>query len=534
MPRFPSRSFAALFSGVLATVLVMSTGHAADEEAATARLLLSHLPLKTSRAYHDLLRAAGSPHREILPMTKAETWLVPPGRVADLRRRAKAAGVTVTEVDDAQFDALQPMQHHAMTAPQTKMMHEAMNERATMGVSMMALAPPESLEYALTRPGEGASIRLKLSDTVTVVAVRSSLMKEGDSYLWQGEVEGTFEPVSLVYWPQGRLTGTIRHDGRLYTVKSFGGDMHGVIETAPAMLPPEHAPMSGPAMQKLNMHEDPLKMRGDAGAIMDHMKHESERLQNLKDETPVKSVEKIALNHPGAESKLGAGASLSAGPVSSIITLIVAYTHAAAGHYQDIAKDLIALAVAEANLSLVRSGIGDVRFEVVHSYQSGYVEQGSHFDHMFRFAEKGDGYADEIHALRDKYRADIAVMIVDDGNGCGLSAGVAPPAERAFAVVHHGCAAATYSLAHEIGHIIGARHDAGFDDTATPFPYGHGYVNGKKWRTMMSYEQSCDGCPRVPVWSSPEVAVRGEPAGNQDSNNARVIKDGAARVAAFR
>ena len=32
----------------------------------------------------------------------------------------------------------------------------------------------------------------------------------------------------------------------------------------------------------------------------------------------------------------------------------------------------------------------------------------------------------------------------------------------------------------------------------TPFPYGHGFVNGTKWRDIMSYKESCGGCPRLP------------------------------------
>ncbi len=73
------------------------------------------------------------------------------------------------------------------------------------------------------------------------------------------------------------------------------------------------------------------------------------------------------------------------------------------------------------------------------------------------------------------------------------------------------------------------------DKTMTPFPYGHGYVNGTKWRDIMSYRQSCNGCQRVPVWSNPDVFIKGEAAGTADfQNNARVIAEQAARVAAFR
>ena len=46
----------------------------------------------------------------------------------------------------------------------------------------------------------------------------------------------------------------------------------------------------------------------------------------------------------------------------------------------------------------------------MHAYQTDYVEKGEHFDHLWRFADKGDGYMEEIHGLRDKYRADVAVL----------------------------------------------------------------------------------------------------------------------------
>jgi hypothetical protein len=72
------------------------------------------------------------------------------------------------------------------------------------------------------------------------------------------------------------------------------------------------------------------------------------------------------------------------------------------------------------------------------------------------------------------------------------------------------------------------------DKIMTPFPYGHGYVNGTKWRDIMSYKESCGGCRRVPIWSSPLVMFEGEPAGTPDQDNARVIAEEAPRVAAFR
>jgi hypothetical protein len=204
-----------------------------------------------------------------------------------------------------------------------------------------------------------------------------------------------------------------------------------------------------------------------------------------------------------------------------IIDVIVAFTKKAAGSYSDIRRDLVKRAIDEANKSFRLSDLGHIALRLVHVYRTDYAEDGEHFDHLWRFADKGDGHMEEIHNLRDLYRADVAILIVDDPTACGLATRVRADAHEAFAVVHHECAAASYTLAHEIGHLIGARHDLG-------------YANGTKWRDIMSSLESCGGCPRIPLWSSPTIFVDGEPAGTAQRNNARVIAEQAARVAAFR
>jgi hypothetical protein len=216
------------------------------------------------------------------------------------------------------------------------------------------------------------------------------------------------------------------------------------------------------------------------------------------------------------------------------IDVLVAYTNKAASYYGDIKHELIELSIEEANESFRISNLGNVKLRLAHAYQTEYVESGDQFEDLWRLADKGDGYMEEVHALRNKYRADVVVLVVDDRHGCGLSTRVHADAEEAFAVVHHECAATTHSIAHEIGHIIGTRHDLSMDKIMTPFPYGHGYVNGTKWRDIMSYKESCGGCRRVPIWSSPSVMFEGEPAGTPDQDNARVIAEEAPRVAAFR
>ena len=51
---------------------------------------------------------------------------------------------------------------------------------------------------------------------------------------------------------------------------------------------------------------------------------------------------------------------------------------------------------------------------------------------------------------------------------------------------------------------------------------------------MMSYQQGCNGCVRIPFWSNPRVRYKGEPTGTLTNDNARVILEQAERVSNFR
>jgi hypothetical protein len=378
------------------------------------------------------------------------------------------------------------------------------------------------VEYALIKDagdqgsaGQAASITVALGDDTALTIRRTSVDIRSDMCVWRGVVQGTGAPATIMWWPGGKMAGTVQHQGRIYSIRHLGGEMHAVVEMGEDRMPQEHAPMAQRARaDDPNTRDDPLVQQGDASA--------------LRPKTTV-----VAARVPEqAEKKTSAGQHAASRDVT--IDVIVAYTKKAASNYADVKRELVDLSIEEANESFRMSGIGNVKLRLVHSYETSYVEEGAHFDHVWRFADKGDGYMEEIHPLREKSRADVAILVVDDPKGCGLATRVFADADEAFAVVHHECAASTYSVAHEIGHIIGARHDLNLDKMVTPFPYGHGYVNGTKWRDIMSYKESCGGCPRLPVWSGPTVMVRGEPAGSAELDNARVIREQAARVAAFR
>lgn len=516
---------AALLAGAM-------TVHSPTWAADVVDVVLTSLPPHGSADYDSLKDLAGAKLAADLPMTRGETWSVPAERLEALMKAAALRGVTATPLGEAWNHAFAPMSpDSSMTAQQKGMLSKTMRQAPVRGMSAMALPQPEVLENALTKgmttndQNARASLVLRLSDQVIVTAIRTSVRKTRNGYAWHGAIEGTDEPVSLIWWADGRLSGNITYKGHIYSVRSMGEGMHAIIELAPNKLPPEHAPMSGSQMRDMGIKKDPLVGQGDASMLRNPK-------TDLRNQEDAREGERHAVIGPGAIS--GGHFKNADDWPRIVISVLVAYTKSAALFYSDIERDLVALAIEDANQSFRNSGVGNVELELVHTYQTDYVEAGSHFDHVFGFAEKKDGIMDEVHDLRDLHRADAAILIVDDPKGCGLAAQIHAPADRAFAVVDQGCAATSYSLAHEIGHLIGARHDVALDDTAKPFAYGHGFIHGSEWRTMMSYKESCGGCPRLPIWSSPSIKIKGVPAGDEKSNNARVIAEEAARVAAFR
>jgi hypothetical protein len=483
-----------------------------------------------------------------MSMTKAETWSVPKSKVEAVKQAAAKFGLTVTEADEGSNHVIQskPADNMTLTEKQRAMMDLAKSTKGTMAVRLMLGPTPEMLEHALSRKSSDGSsmdslfqIKLCVSDDETLTINRTSVDIKPDRSIWRGTVHGTGARVTLMWWPSGKITGTVQRDGRLYGIRHLGGRAYAIIEMSEEHMPDEHAPMSSRARSDdPNLRDDPLVQQGDASVLRSLVQPPSAQRAPSparKDQLAFAPLPKATPADKARKPAPGDGAKAGQPPKDVVIDVVVAYTKKAASNYGDVRRELVELAIEEGNESYRNSGLGHVKLRLVHAYQTNYDEKGAgHFDHVWRFADRGDGYMEEIHKLRDKYRGDVAILLVDDPSGCGLSTRVYAEASEAFAVVHHACAVMTYSLAHEVGHLIGARHDRSMDTSTEPFPYGHGYVHGTTWRDIMSYKQSCGGCPRLPVWSSPNVQVKGEPAGTPDTDNARVIAEQAARVAGFR
>jgi hypothetical protein len=349
---------------------------------------------------------------------------------------------------------------------------------------------------------------LALEDTqITVAAVET--FRSADGVVVSAVVRQSGENALLMWWNDGRLTGTLTYRGANYTVATVAGQVRVELETARQRIA-DHAPMS------LRQAAD-ARSRDTRGPERGNGERRAQRL--------ALAIPNVA---PFPEADLKA---LQARTVS--IDLMMLYSARAAGHYMNM-PDLIALAIKQINTSFRNSGLANVSLRLVHTQMIDYEEgDGEHFDHLYRMVDAVGAFQD-VPRLRDEKRADIVGLIIDDASGCGLSTRVAPDAEDAYFVVHHSCAMTGFSIAHEIGHILGARHDRHTDALDSPFPYGHGYVNGTKWRDIMSYQGGCEGCPRIPYWSNPRITYNGEPTGTDANDNARVILEQALRVSNFR
>jgi len=508
----------------LGCFLWLATGAAvAQSQDGHVQMIMSKLPPQASTTYRAIRKRAGRAVVQVLTLTKTEMWSVPQDKVAAVKGAAARLGVGVNDLAADWNHVFRTMPARtSMSDEQKAMMAQAMASKAATGISMMLPPRAAMVEYALTKDAtaqapskEPTKIVLELNEKTALTITRTSVDIKSDMCIWRGTVDGTDAPATIMWWPGVTMAGTVQHEGRIYSLRRMRGGIHAVavVEMTEDRMPPEHAPM--PARMRSNnpnLRDDPLVQQGDASML------------RPKATIAEKSVPK------GRNIKSPAKAASE----DIVIDVIVAYTKKAASNYGDVRRELVDLSIEEANQSFRISNLGHTKLRLVHAYQTDYLEEGEHFDHLWRFADKSDGYMEEIHGLRDKYRADVAVLIVDDPKGCGLATRVYADADEAFAVVHHDCAALTYTVAHEIGHLIGARHELNIDKTMTPFPYGHGYVSGTKWRDIMSYRESCGGCPRLPVWSSPKLMIRGEPAGTPQVDNARVIAEQAARVANFR
>lgn len=242
-------------------------------------------------------------------------------------------------------------------------------------------------------------------------------------------------------------------------------------------------------------------------------------------------------------SKEQVGPNADNGSTIDVMVVYTARTRAAEGSVAAM-KARIALAVSETNDGYLHAGVTP-RLRLVHVEEAAYPETGSIEVDLMRLTNTGDGFMDNIHALRNKYGADMVSLVVENGGPyCGMANAIMATAANAFQVTARACVTGYYSFGHEFGHLQGARHDVYVDPTNSPYSYGHAYVHTssnvtQRWRTIMAYNDKCYSlgynCTRLLYWSNPNKTYQGASMGEAGvSENYKVLNNTAVTVANFR
>jgi len=224
---------------------------------------------------------------------------------------------------------------------------------------------------------------------------------------------------------------------------------------------------------------------------------------------------------------------------SRTIDVMVVYTQAAknwADSYSSGIDNVISVAMEKSNLVMRNSATG-ISFNLVYKYQTDYIETNSNLD-LSRLQGQGDGYLDEVHTLREQYKADLIVFMpmvsFTGGVAYLLSNENGNKDWCSFSLTRVQQAATGYTVVHEIGHNMGCGHHKDQNYQAGPglFSYSAGWRGSQLggYTTIMSYESGTyysDGktYPRIPYFSSPDISLEDIAIGHTaNANNVLTLK----------
>jgi len=354
-----------------------------------------------------------------------------------------------------------------------------------------------SVDLARIAPAQAPAPTLALAlfdgEVIAVDFVRIDVRGPGN-FTWYGRVRDYDRSDVVLTVVDGRVAGGIglasMRDGQAHSyLLNPVDESHQVLqELDPALMPPEHPPgWTGELPPGVQPDPPNVTIQADSGAQVDILIVYSD------------------------ESAAAAGGGIGAA---------------------------VQYAVDRANLAYTNSGIA-TQLRLVYSGPANYSESGDFSTDLTRLQATNDGYMDNVHALRDTYAADVVSLFIESNAYCGIGF-LNSSATSAFTVVNRGCSGGYLSLAHEVGHNFGARHDPFVDSATSPYAWGHGYVyKPGQWRTVMAYDNDCNAsgftCSRLPYFSNPNVNYNAVATGTANTHyNARVHNDRAVTVANFR
>jgi hypothetical protein len=191
-------------------------------------------------------------------------------------------------------------------------------------------------------------------------------------------------------------------------------------------------------------------------------------------------------------------------------------------------------AVAEANTAFLNSQVNS-KLNLVRAELVDYAESGNLGTDLGRLQNKTDGYMDNVHALRETYKADLVSLVVENASAGVAGIGYVMTSvgsyfkSYAFTAIARKYTGAYNTLAHEVGHNLGCAHDRQNSTSQAAYPYSYGYrfnANGVQYRTIMAYAPG----QGIPYYSNPNVSYLGVPTGIPDgqansADNARTLNN---------
>ncbi|HMS85568.1 MAG TPA: zinc-dependent metalloprotease [Nitrospira sp.] len=330
--------------------------------------------------------------------------------------------------------------------------------------------------------------------------------------VWRGRLRGDQESDVTLAVRGKKMVGTIVSGQRLYKIEPTEDNRHRLVEVEEDAMPLDHHPIVVPddgTPADLPAPEPDFQQSGVAAA---------------------------------ADTVTTAAAT-----TNTVVDLLVVYTSTARAKQggQAAMNALIAMGVDLANQAYRNSRIA-MQLRLVRSAEVAYTETGNINTDLVRLRTTNDGFMDQVHTLRNQYKADLVALIVHNGGSyCGIAYVMANGprasfAPYAFSVTDRDCVA-NNTLTHEMGHNMGDAHDRASGGTGV-YPYSYGYRDTVgKFRTIMAYPCPTVSCPRVKYFSNPKILINGRPAGidhrinpSNSADNARSMNEVRNVVAGWR
>ncbi len=297
-----------------------------------------------------------------------------------------------------------------------------------------------------------------------------------------GAVEGTQNGSAIISVRNDNIVGFITTDKWEYNIITFGKNDYYLARFNYSN--PESCPTEGEAYYKGN-----------------------ENQKSISTTSSIKSTNNSAVYDTKASSSN-----------SCELRIIALYTPAAEALTSDI-MNLINNHITRANRYNDEADVNqkwELAYAGLTNYDEYYIDPGDgRWTDRDRFRIDGDGYMDEVHDLREKYSADVCILISECQytTACGgIAADIDADINSAFCLAH----AKSWTISsfeHEIGHLLAGEHDN--YHSSSPYTYNHGYVSASgDWKTVM-------GTPFVQRihWSTPNKTYMGEPTGTATWNN---------------